>query len=187
MTDLNSTAPCDRNPDSQDTKDLNPDARYIAFIELLFFAYRDFTSEPDAILRKYGFGRAHHRVLHFVHRKPGLTVADLLKILKITKQSLARVLKQLIAEGFIEQKSGAMDRRQRLLYVTAKGRDLALELAERQAHRVQAALDEAGPHGHAAVSRFLLTMVAPQNRSDVMDLVDKVNLLSDMGDSDEIF
>ena len=75
-------------------------------IELLFFAYRDFISDPDAILAKSNFGRAHHRVLHFVDRNPGLTVADLLDILKITKQSLARVLKELVDSGFIEQRTG---------------------------------------------------------------------------------
>ena len=93
----------------------------VACVELLFFAYRDFTSGPDAVLEEYGFGRAHHRVLHFVHRNPGLRVADLLDILKITKQSLARVLKQLIDKGFIMQRAGNDDRRERRLFVTAKG------------------------------------------------------------------
>src|SRR5476651_1533497 len=90
-------------------------------IELLFFAYRDFVSEPDGVLGKLGFGRAHHRVLHFVNRNPGMKVADLLEILNITKQSLGRVLKQLVDQGFVVQKEGAQDRRQRLLYVTPKG------------------------------------------------------------------
>ena len=97
------------------------EAQLAQTIELMFFAYRDFTSDPDAILAERGFGRAHHRVLHFVSRYPGLRVADLLEILKITKQSLARVLKQLIEEGFIEQRSGPVDRRERLLYTTAQG------------------------------------------------------------------
>ena len=90
-------------------------------IELLFFAYRDFVGDADEVLAKLGFGRAHHRVLHFVNRNPGMKVAELLDILKITKQSLGRVLKQLIDDGFIEQRKGA-DRRQRLLFVTAEGR-----------------------------------------------------------------
>src|SRR5262252_2315738 len=90
-------------------------------IELLFFAYRDFIGDPDDVLAKFGFGRAHHRVLHFVNRNPGMKVAELLDILKITKQSLGRVLKQLIDQGYVVQKEGANDRRQRLLYVTAKG------------------------------------------------------------------
>src|SRR5215831_8251999 len=90
-------------------------------IELLFFAYRDFVSDPDEVLAKLGFGRAHHRVLHFVNRNPGIKVADLLDILKITKQSLGRVLKQLIDEGYVVQREGAQDRRQRLLHVSSAG------------------------------------------------------------------
>src|SRR3979411_816218 len=99
-------------------------------IELLFFAYRDFVGDPDDVLAKFGFGRAHHRVLHFVNRNPGMKVAALLDILRITKQSLGRVLKQLIDQGYVEQKEGERDRRQRLLYVTPKGAELALRLAK---------------------------------------------------------
>src|SRR5437764_13068313 len=84
-------------------------------IELLFFAYRDFTAEPDAILMRYGFGRAHHRVVHFVGRHPQMTVSELLGILRITKQSLSRVLGQLVRQEFIVQRPGSQDRRQRLL------------------------------------------------------------------------
>src|SRR5512147_3123004 len=109
-------------------------------IELLFFAYRDFVGDPDEVLLKFGFGRAHHRVLHFVNRNPGMKVADLLDILKITKQSLGRVLKQLVDMGFIEQKHGPVDRRQRLLYPTEAGRTLALRLMSPQARRLGAAL-----------------------------------------------
>src|SRR5262245_34972137 len=116
----------------------------IAYVELLFFAYRDFTAEPDAVLAEFGFGRAHHRVLHFVHRRPGLRVADLLDILKITKQSLARVLKELVDQGFIEQRAGAQDRRERLLFPTAKGAVLAAKLAALQIERIRAALAQAG-------------------------------------------
>src|SRR6202049_4677965 len=98
-------------------------------IELLFFAYRDFVGDPDEVLAKLGFGRAHHRVLHFVNRNPGMKVAELLDVLKITKQSLGRVLKQLIDEGYVIQKEGANDRRQRLLHVSPAGEGLALKLA----------------------------------------------------------
>src|SRR6516162_7559581 len=108
---------------------LPADEPYFDLIELLFFAYRDFVSDPDEVLAKLGFGRAHHRVLHFVNRNPGMKVAELLDVLKITKQSLGRVLKQLIDEGYIVQKEGASDRRQRLLYVTAAGEALAMKLA----------------------------------------------------------
>src|SRR5215472_8431210 len=121
-----------------------PDPHLITFVELLFFAYRDFTREADAALAELGFGRALHRVLHFVNRNPGLRVANLLEILKITKQSLARVLKQLIDEGFITQKAGAEDRRERLLYVTPKGARLADKLTTLQVQRVETALKRAG-------------------------------------------
>src|SRR5262252_3024078 len=121
------------------------DAAAFDLIELLFFAYRDFVGDADEILAKFGFGRAHHRVLHFVNRNPGMKVADLLDILKITKQSLGRVLKQLLDEGYVEQKEGATDRRHRLLYVTAKGEALALRLAALQTARVGSALAEIGP------------------------------------------
>src|SRR5579872_3634262 len=87
-------------------------------IELFFFAYRDFVGDADRLLEAYRFGRAHHRVLHFVNRQPGLTIAELLDILKITKQSLNRVLKELLDHAYVEQRAGASDRRQRLLYLT---------------------------------------------------------------------
>ncbi|MBO0766916.1 MAG: MarR family transcriptional regulator, partial [Hyphomicrobiaceae bacterium] len=104
------------------------DTRLVTVIELLFFAYRDFTRDADTILSKFGLGRAHHRVLHFVDRNPGLRVADLLEILKITKQSLAPVLKQLVDEGWIAQQTGVEDRRERRLRATAKGAGLARRL-----------------------------------------------------------
>ena len=110
----------------------------LGLIELLFFAYRDFVGDPDEVLAKFGFGRAHHRVLHFVNRNPGMKVAELLDILKITKQSLGRVLKQLIDQGYVVQKEGANDRRQRLLYVTAEGRSTGDE-ARRSANRADRA------------------------------------------------
>lgn len=127
-------------------------------IELLFFAYRDFISDPDAILEKKEFGRAHHRVLHFVNRNPGMTVADLLDTLKITKQSLARVLKQLIDSGYIAQLEGTEDRRQRHLYPTEAGRELALDLARPQSRRIGRAFGKAGPETRDEVVRFLAGM-----------------------------
>jgi DNA-binding MarR family transcriptional regulator len=131
-------------------------------IELLFFAYRDFTSDPDTMLSKLDFGRAHHRVVHFVNRQPGMTVADLLDTLKITKQSLARVLKQLVDSGYIHQVTGPEDRRQRRLYPTRRGRELALALAEPQSRRIARALEKAGPGSRAAVEAFLRGMIGPQ-------------------------
>lgn len=127
-------------------------------IELLFFAYRDFISDPDAILEKSGFGRAHHRVVHFVNRDPGMTVADLLDTLKITKQSLARVLKQLIDSGYITQREGPDDRRQRRLYPTRAGRQLALELARPQSRRIAEAFGGKEGDRRAAVVHFLQGM-----------------------------
>lgn len=138
-----------------------------AIIELLFFAYRDFTSDPDQILADYEFGRAHHRILHFVNRMPGLTVAELLDVLKITKQSLARVLKQLIDTGHIIQVQGPRDRRQRELYPTTKGRTLALDLARPQSRRIREALKDAGPGDREAVERFLKAMVNPELRPQI--------------------
>ena len=126
---------------------------------------------PDAVLAQYGFGRAHHRVLHFVHRNPGLRVANLLEILKITKQSLARVLKQLIGEGFVTQRAGAEDRRERLLYVTVKGARLAEKLTTLQTKRVEQALAKAGTGADAATRRFLLAMIAEADRPQVEALV----------------
>jgi DNA-binding MarR family transcriptional regulator len=140
-------------------------------IELLFFAYRDFVGEPDDVLAKFGFGRAHHRVLHFVNRNPGMKVAELLDILKITKQSLGRVLKQLVDEGYIVQKEGANDRRQRLLYVTSKGEGLAMKLAGLQTGRIETALAELGPSAHDAARRFLTAMVNGDNRDGVLRFI----------------
>jgi DNA-binding MarR family transcriptional regulator len=129
-------------------------------IELLFFAYRDFTAEPDAILAQYGFGRAHHRVIHFVGRHPQMTVSELLGILRITKQSLSRVLGQLIRQEFVLQRPGAHDRRQRLLELTAKGRELERRLSEPQRARVANAYLHAGPQAVEGFRKVLLEILA---------------------------
>jgi DNA-binding MarR family transcriptional regulator len=139
----------------------------LALIELLFFAYRDFTSDTDKILTEFGYGRAHHRVLHFVNRMPGLTVAELLDVLKITKQSLGRVLKQLIDGGHIVQERGPKDGRQRQLYPTPKGRALALALANPQSRRIRAALECSGPEERHVVEQFLKAMVNPELRGQI--------------------
>jgi DNA-binding MarR family transcriptional regulator len=147
------------------------DSPEIPYIELLFFAYRDFVSDPDAVLLDYGFGRAHHRVIHFVNRHPGIRVADLLDILKITKQSLGRVLKQLIDKGFIEQVTGPQDRRQRLLYPTAAGRDLALRLLDPQERRIGAVLKSLSPTEQAVAERFLRSIINAGERDKVARLI----------------
>ncbi len=143
----------------------------IAMVELVFFAYRDFVGEADRLLEEYGFGRAHHRVLHFVNRNPGLTIAELLDILRITKQSLARVLKDLVEEGFVESRAGAADRRQRRLHLTQKGQALAEKLAERQMSRVSDALDHAGPQAREDAARFLLGLIEPGQREHIASMI----------------
>jgi DNA-binding MarR family transcriptional regulator len=144
---------------------------YFDLIELLFFAYRDFVGDPDEVLEKLGFGRAHHRVLHFVNRNPGMKVAELLVVLKITKQSLGRVLKQLIDEGYVVQKAGANDRRQRLLYASAAGEALAMKLAGLQAVRIQRVLADLGPDSREAARRFLAGMIDAGDRERVLGLI----------------
>ena len=125
-------------------------------IELLFYAYRDFTSEPDAMLVRYGFGRAHHRVIYFVGRHPQMSVSELLDILQITTQSRSRVLGQLGRQGFIQQRTGKSDRRQRLLELTARGVELERQLSENQRRRISRAYEHAGP---AAVEGFRKVML----------------------------
>ena len=134
-------------------------------LELLFFAYRDFTAEPDAILGEYGFGRAHHRVIYFVGRNPGMTVSDLLGILRITKQSLSRVLGQLVDEGFITQRPGTRDRRQRLLELTEKGIELERQLTERQRARIARAYRDAGAEAVEGYRKVLLGLIDEADRA----------------------
>ncbi len=140
-------------------------------IELLFFAYRDFVGDADHELEAFGFGRAHHRVLHFVYRYPGLKVADLLEVLRITKQSLGRVLKQLLDEGYIVQRAGNSDRRQRLLFATAKGEALVAKLAGLQTDRLNRALRDLGPAGVEAVRQFLRAMIDHDEPDKVLETI----------------
>jgi DNA-binding MarR family transcriptional regulator len=140
-------------------------------IELLFFAYRDFVGDADHVLEAFGFGRAHHRVIHFVHRYPGLKVADLLDVLRITKQSLGRVLKQLLDEGYIVQKAGDNDRRQRLLFATAKGEALVAKLAGLQTDRINRALREVAPAGKEVVRQFLRGMIDRDDPDKVLQAI----------------
>jgi DNA-binding MarR family transcriptional regulator len=143
---------------------------------LFFFAYRDFVGDADALLERQGFGRAHHRVLYFVNLKPGMPVADLLDILKITKQSLARVLRQLIDNGYIEQRTGESDRRQRLLFATEKGRAFFDILSATQTSRIAAAIDALPPDGKQTVMQFFVGMVEPGDRG----LLDRLKLTEDL-------
>ncbi len=171
MADITVSVPPDRRAPAEPAEPGTAAEPLWDVIELLFFAYRDFVSDPDDVLARLGFGRAHHRVLHFVNRNPGMKVADLLDILKITKQSLGRVLKQLVDQDYVLQKEGANDRRQRLLYVTPKGEALALKLAGLQTERIARAFAQFGPGGHDAARRFLAAMIDAKDRDAVLRLI----------------
>jgi DNA-binding MarR family transcriptional regulator len=160
MTDIKN-----RDPEAAERPEPRAEPREEAVrqgIELLFFAYRDFTAEPDAILEEYGFGRAHHRVVHFVGRHPQMTVGELLGILRITKQSLNRVLGQLVRQGFIVQRQGAHDRRQRLLELTDQGRELERRLSAPQRARVAGAFRAAGGQAVDGFRKVLLDIIADE-------------------------
>ena len=134
-------------------------------MELLFFAYRDFTGDPDRLLGKYGYGRAHHRVIYFVGRHPGITVSELLAILRITKQSLSRVLGQVLHKGLVEQRPGATDRRRRHLHLTEAGRALEQELSTMQMRRVSRAFAEAGVDALDGFRRLMLGIISEDDRA----------------------
>lgn len=142
-------------------------------IELLYFAYRDHNGVPDQILAEYGFGRAHHRAIHFIARRPGLSVSDLIGILKITKQSLSRVLSALVAEGYVHLETGTQDRRQRLLTLTEKGNGLERKLAAVQRERIARAYREAGAEAVAGFWKVLLGLIDAEHRADIKAFVDK--------------
>lgn len=133
--------------------------------DLLFFGYRDFTAGADEILAELGMGRAHHRVLHFVGRRPGITVGDLLGILAVTKQSLGRVLQPLVEQGYVTQTPGRADRRQRLLTLTEKGAALERRLFERQRETVMRAYREAGPAAVDGFRRVMRGLMGEQARA----------------------
>ncbi|MEQ9518063.1 MAG: MarR family transcriptional regulator [Parvibaculum sp.] len=169
MADIKTSGRSPENPGKPDN--LSEKKALIEAIELFFFAYRDFVSEPDAILDKDSWGRAHHRVVHFVGRHPGITVAELLSILRITKQSLARVLRQLIERGLIEQQTGTRDRRQRHLHLTSDGVDLERRLAVPQYDRVGMALEAAGPEAATVWRKVLLNIINEEDRAGVESLI----------------
>ncbi len=150
------------------------DERILEHIELLFFAYRSFTADPDAILANYGLGRAHHRALHFINRKPGLRVSELLDVLAITKQSLNRVLRTLIDDGYVESKIGEEDRRERNLYLTEKGQALEAELAKAQSQRLREAFAAAGPEAVAGFKEVLRQIIDPSIDYIVDEYVGKI-------------
>ena len=136
-------------------------------LELLFFAYRDFTGEADAILADFGFGRAHHRAIYFIGRNPNISVSNLLGILKITKQSLSRVLTQLIDEGYVCQETDSTDRRRRLLLLSDKGVALERQLTARQCRRVIGAFETAGVDSVSGFRAILRAIIDPEDRHRV--------------------
>lgn len=133
-------------------------------IEAMFFAYRGFTADPDRILADLAYGRAHHRAIHFINRAPGTTVTNLLDILGVTKQSLNRVLRTLIADGLVESRIGTLDKRERHLYLTDDGRELEGRLSDAQRARLRAAFREAGPEAVAGFRQVLEAMMDPEMR-----------------------
>ena len=140
----------------------------LALIEGMFFGYRDFVGIADERLAQMGYGRAHHRVLHFVDRHPDLTVGELLAILKVTKQGVSRVLKQLVDDGLIEVRPGRHDRREKRLTTTAAGHALAREVVDIQSARIRHAIDAAGPGATKTVFAFLAALVDDDDRAAVM-------------------
>lgn len=141
-------------------------------IEAMFFAYRGFTADPDRILEEYGYGRAHHRALHFINRSYGTTVNNLLTTLGVTKQSLNRVLRGLIADGLVEARVGRTDRRERNLFLTDAGQELERKLAEAQRVRMRAAYRAAGPQAVAGFRQVLEAMMDDDIRRTYQALKD---------------
>jgi DNA-binding MarR family transcriptional regulator len=183
MTDINVSLPTRPGAPDLGSSARAPSApggeSMLELIELFFFAYRNFVSDPDEILQGIGFGRAHHRVLHFVNRHPGMRVTDLLDILRITKQSLGRVLRELVDQGFIDSRAGKSDRRQRLLYLTPKGEGLARQFVAIQSARIERALGECGSDSRELARRFLVAMIDPEDRGPVEKLIARADQSAD--------
>jgi DNA-binding MarR family transcriptional regulator len=150
------------------------EAEAAELVEMLFFAYRDFVADADDMLEQIGFGRAHHRVLHFVGRSPGMTVAQLLEILRITKQSLSRVLKDLLEQGYVMQKEGPEDRRQRLLYLTPNGTRLWQKLITPQMQRFRDAAQHLGEGDGSLYRELFLQLINAENRDAAQNWITRV-------------
>jgi DNA-binding MarR family transcriptional regulator len=143
-------------------------------IEAMFFAYRGFTADPDRILADLAYGRAHPRAIHFINRAPGTTVNNLLAILGVTKQSLNRVLRTLIADGLVESRVGTSDKRERHLMLTPKGQELEGRLSDAQRARMRAAFREAGPEAVAGFRTVLEAMMDADMRRSYARLKDGI-------------
>ena len=142
-------------------------------IEAMFFAYRGFTADPDRILDEKGYGRAHHRAIHFINRSPGTTVNNLLSILGVTKQSLNRVLRNLIEDGLVESRVGQVDKRERHLHLTEAGAVLERELSDAQRERMRTAYKAAGPEAVAGFRQVLELIMDEDMRKRYEALRDK--------------
>ena len=142
-------------------------------IEAMFFAYRGFTADPDRILIEHGYGRAHHRAVHFINRTPGTTVNNLLAILGVTKQSLNRVLRTLVEDGLVEARVGKRDKRERHLFLTDAGKELEQALSEAQRNRMRVAFRNAGPEAVQGFRAVLEEMMDPEMRRQYLDGVDQ--------------
>lgn len=163
----------DINFKNLDLQEIDDDELFLKSTELLYFAYRDYIAWPDAELQKYDFGRAHHRVLFFVSQSPGMTVAELLNVLNITKQSLSRVLGALIDKGYIIQEIGPNDRRQRLLNLTGKGKSLLSDVSEHQKEQMLKACHDAGFESAEGFWKVLISLIKPENREEILKLIFK--------------
>ncbi len=154
----------DTNPGGGETLLYLTDEQLTRGIEAMYFAYRGFTADPDKILDGQGFGRAHHRAIHFINRTPGTTVNNLLDILGVTKQSLNRVLRTLIKDGLVESRVGRRDRRERHLFLTGEGIALEAALSDAQTRRMRGAFRSAGPQAVAGFRQVLEAMMDPDQR-----------------------
>ncbi len=132
-------------------------------IELIFFSYRDFTAGPDNILEKLKFGRAHHRVIYFVGKKNNITIRELLKVLKITKQSLSRVLNQLVRDNFIIVSTGS-DKRTKTLSLTANGIKLENELSDIQIAKIKKVINNFEQEDISSFKKILYQMIEIENK-----------------------
>ena len=130
-------------------------------IEAMYFAYRSFTAGPDRILKSYGYGRAHHRALHFINRYPGTTSSELIKILEVSRQSLSLVLRQLIADEIVVIRDPSKDRRKRHIHLTERGKRLEAELSNVQKSRMRIAYRAAGPEAVSGFRTVLDRLISP--------------------------
>lgn len=133
-------------------------------MELLYFGYTNFTAAADETLNRLGLGRAHHRALYFIAGRPDMPVGDLLKLLRITKQSLGRVLNDLSNRGYVETVMGQKDRRQRLLRLTKSGAALENELFDAIRSKMAEAYAEAGQGSVTGFWRVLEGLIPEEQR-----------------------